>query len=363
MVKHKSGVKINHDYFSISTRWDNLRYFLRQGHVLAHLVDRVKWHYFPRYFIVPRFPTHLEVEASSACQMRCPMCKTVEMMKSGIFHTGVMGFELYKKIIADCRGEPLHSIKLSWRGEPLLNPNIVEMIVYAKQHGIRDVAFLTNGERLNPNLTAQLVDSGLDWLSISFDGMGDVYNRIRKPAIYEETLEKIRYLRSYRDSRRRIKPLIRIQSVHSAIRGKETEFLKLWDGVADRVNIIADQIRSVSEKDYVHDPNYICPAPWQRMCITWDGKVVQCFGDYLEDNILGNVNQKSLGAIWKDAPFQELRQLIKRGERLRTKPCRTCSDDGVIEEEEIILGDRVVKAAHYTHQGIDVKEMNSSLNE
>jgi radical SAM protein with 4Fe4S-binding SPASM domain len=363
MARQRGNVKINHDYFSISTKWENLSYFLRQGHILSHVVDRIKWHYFPKFFLVPSFPTHMEVEASSACQMRCPMCKTAEMMKSGIFHAGVMDFALYKKIIDECRREPLHSIKLSWRGEPLLNPRIVEMIVYAKQQGIRDVAFLSNGERLHPTLTEALVDSGLDWISISFDGMGEVYNRIRKPAIFEETLEKIRYFRAYRDRRQKTKPLIRIQSVHSAIRGQEADFLKLWDGVADRVNIIADQIRSIAEKDYVHDPTYICPAPWQRMCISWDGKVVQCVTDYLEGNILGNVNEKSLKAIWKDQPFHELRRLMKQGERLRTQPCRTCSDDGVIEEEEIRLGERVVKAAHYTHQGIDVEQLDSSLHE
>ncbi|MCK9376427.1 MAG: SPASM domain-containing protein [Syntrophobacterales bacterium] len=363
MAGQRGKVKINHDYFSISTRWENLRYFLRQGHILSHVTDRIKWHYFPKFFLVPSFPTHLEVEASSACQMRCPMCKSVEMIKSGIFHAGLMDFELYKKIIEDCRKEPLHSIKLSWRGEPLLNPRIVEMIAYAKQQGIRDVAFLSNGERLNPGLTEALLDSGLDWISISFDGMGEIYNRIRKPAIFEETLEKIRYFRAYRDRRQRRKPLIRIQSVRSAIQGKEEDFLRLWHGVADRVNIIADQKRSIAEKDYIHDPNYICPSPWQRMCISWDGKVVQCYGDYLEGNILGDINEKSLKAIWQDQPFQELRRLMRHGKRLVTKPCRTCSDGGLTEEEEIILGDRVVKVARYIHQGIDVKEMDSSLNE
>lgn len=363
MARQSGKVKINHDYFSISNRRDNLRYFLRQGHIISHLVDRIKWNYFPKFFLLPSFPTHLEIEASSACQMRCPMCKTAEMIKKGIINAGLMDFELYKKIIDDCSREPLHSIKLSWRGEPLLNPRIVEMIVYAKQQGIRDVAFLSNGERLHPELIEALIDSGLDWISISFDGMGEIYNRIRKPAIFEETLEKIRYFRAYRDRRQKIKPLIRIQSVHSAIRGREGDFLKLWEGVADRVNIIADQKRSTEEKDYIHDPDYICPSPWQRMCIAWDGKVVQCYGDYLEGNILGNVSEKSLRAIWKDKPFQELRLLMKQGKRLLTKPCRTCSDGGIIEREEIILGDRVVEAARYVHQGIDVKEMNSSLHE
>ena len=64
MGHSKVKIKINHDYFSISTRWENLRYFLRQEHVFGHLVDRVKWHYYPRLFtVVSRFPTHLEVEA------------------------------------------------------------------------------------------------------------------------------------------------------------------------------------------------------------------------------------------------------------------------------------------------------------
>lgn len=359
MGDKSNKVKINHDYFSLSTKWENIKYFLHQEYILSHLIDRIKWHYYPKYFIVPSFPTHLEIEASSACQMRCPMCKTTEMVKMGIKFFGFMDFELYKKIIDECANEPLYSIKLSWRGEPLLNPNIAEMVSYAKKKGIKDVAFLSNGERLNPKLIEELVDAGLDWISISFDGMGDVYNKIRQPAIFEETVEKIKYIRQYREKMNSKKPLIRIQSVHSAIRGKELEFLKLWDGIADRVNFIADQKRSMDQKDYRHDPYYICPSPWQRMCISRDGKVVQCYSDYMEGNILGNVNEKSLKEIWHDRPLNELRQLMKNGKRLATKPCMTCSDGGIIEEEEVMVGNRKIKAAHYVHQGIDVKQLEA----
>lgn len=357
MYNDRKKVKINHDYFSLSNRWENIRYFLKQGYLLPHIIDRIKWHYFPKYFISPGFPTHLEIEASSACQMRCPMCKTTEMVKNGTAKFGFMDIGLYRKIIDECSGEPLYSIKLSWRGEPLLNPHIVEMVSYAKQKGIRDVAFLSNGERLNSKLTEDLVEAGLDWISISFDGMGEIYNKIRKPAIFEETVEKIKYLRQYREKIKRSKPLIRVQSVHSAIRGKEAEFLALWTGIADRVNFIADQKRSVDQKDYRHDSSYICPSPWQRACIAWDGKVPQCYGDYMEGNILGSVKEKNVKEIWLDGPFKQLRELIKTGKRLTTKPCGTCSDGGVTEEEEIIIGDRKIKAAHYVHQGIDVKKM------
>ena len=359
----KGTVKINHDYFALSSKWENLKYFFRQGNVLAHIMDRIRWHYYTKHFIVAAFPTHLEVEASSACQMRCPMCKTTQMVDEGVDFLGSMDFDLYKKIIDECAGEGLYSIKLSWRGEPLLNPKIVEMVAYAKEKGIKDVAFLSNGERLTKEMVEALVDAGLDWISISFDGMSETYNRIRKPAIFEETVEKIKYLREYREKRGGHKPLIRVQSVHSAIRGIEGEFLQLWEGIADKVNFIADQKRSLDQKDYRHDHTYICPSPWQRLCIGWDGKVSQCYGDYMEEGTLGDIRESTVKEVWTGEPMRNLRDLMKNLKRLATKPCRTCSDGGITEEEEITVGDRKITAVHYVHQGIDVKDTSKEDNE
>ena len=106
-----------------------------------------------------------------------------------------MDFELYKKIIEECRRNGVYSIKLSWRGEVLLHPKIVEMVKYAKERGIKDVGFLTNGGLLDKKLSEQLIDAKLDWISISFDGLGGKYESIRYPLKYEETLGKIRDLK------------------------------------------------------------------------------------------------------------------------------------------------------------------------
>lgn len=359
-MKRKT-IKINHDYFSLSKSWENFKYFLKQGPFLPHLIDRLKWYYGPRFFILTKFPTHLEIEASSTCQLRCPMCKTTEMINTGQVFSGLMNFDLYKKIIDEAATNSLYSIKLSWRGEPLLNPKIVEMVVYAKQKGIKEVAFLTNGERLNSVIIEKLVESELDWISISFDGLKEIYEKIRQPAIFEETVAKAKYLRSYRDKLGRQKPLIRVQSVHSAIRGQEGEFLEIWKGIADRVNIIADQIRSIAEDDYRHDDTYLCPSPWQRMCIGWDGRVAQCYGDYMYGNIMGDVKNQTLTQIWLGEPFKQLRELMKKSRRLETKPCRTCSDGGITEDEEIIIDGRKIKAVHYTDQQVDVKKMQDQI--
>jgi hypothetical protein len=42
----------------------------------------------------------------------------------------------FRKIIDECATRGVYSVKLSWRGEPLLNPHIVDMVRYAKEKGI-----------------------------------------------------------------------------------------------------------------------------------------------------------------------------------------------------------------------------------
>ena len=45
------------------------------------------------------------------------------------------------------------------------------MINYAKSKKIKNVAFLTNAELLTDKLTEKLLETELDWISISADGV------------------------------------------------------------------------------------------------------------------------------------------------------------------------------------------------
>ena len=44
-----------------------------------------------------------------------------------------MSMELFNKIIKEIKSLEIPSIKLNWRGEPLLNPNLIQMIKLAKK--------------------------------------------------------------------------------------------------------------------------------------------------------------------------------------------------------------------------------------
>jgi radical SAM protein with 4Fe4S-binding SPASM domain len=339
----KDLFNFEHGYFRLSG--NPVKYFLSQGNVVAHITDRIKFRLFPKIYVVAGFPTHLDIEASSVCQMRCPMCYTSYMDSS---FKGIMKYDLYKKIIDQAVSEGVYSVKLSWRGEPLLNPRIVDIVRYAKKSGIKEVAFLSNGERLSNNISEQLVDAGLDWISFSIDGMDEVYNSIRVPAIFRESVEKVKYLRSYRDKKKQIKPLIRVQSILSAIKNNAEEYKKVWEGIADRVNFIADEARDFDLKNMAHDPAYVCPTPWQRMSIAFDGKVHQCITDYAGKWILGNTNVQSLSEIWHGASFEALRKHFRKHSALdNCEACHYCSDNVPTEARTIKVGNKLIKVSKY----------------
>jgi sulfatase maturation enzyme AslB (radical SAM superfamily) len=252
------------DYNRISGKIKSWLYEIKRGHLTNHIIDRIKWHIEPKFHHVIDFPTHLDIETSVTCQMRCPMCRR-KQMPIDLKH-GMMNFSLFRRIIDESVSRGVYSVKLSWRGEPLLHPKIVQMVKYAKEKGISDVAFLTNGERLTPSLVEGLVDAGLDWISISVDGTGETYDRIRWPETSEGIIKKVTMLKKYRDDANRKKPLIRIQTIYAAIKDNPMEYFSVWEKIGDKIYVIADQARA-DNNPFPRDPLFICYEPWRRLVI------------------------------------------------------------------------------------------------
>jgi len=325
----KKIFQFENDYFRVLG--NPFRYFINQGPIIKHLLDRIRFRIFPKLGIVSEYPTHIDIEAVSQCQLRCPMCWTTYLPDN---IKGKMKYEVFKKIIDEVAGKGVYSVRLSWRGESLIHPDIIKMIQYAKEKGIPEVAFLSNAGRLDKKMAEAIVDSGLDWISFSADGVDEVYNEIRKPLKFNDTIEKIQYLKNYRDNQGLNKPLIRVQSIISAMISNSEKFENVWKGVCDRVNVISDENR-LFEEEQQHDKYYMCPTPWQRLTIAHDGRVHQCKADYTAAQILGDINVSSVYEIWHGSPIKELRNRFRKNEAVdHYKACSFCSDN-VIQENRV----------------------------
>ncbi|RJP21635.1 MAG: radical SAM/SPASM domain-containing protein [Candidatus Omnitrophota bacterium] len=287
-----------------------------RGKMVSYLLNRYQWKYYP-VKKVPSFPLNVDIEVSSKCQLKCTHCFR-QYMDMGEDH--YMPLNMYTKIVKECGDHRLFTLKFSMRGEPLMHPDIVEMVRLAKEAGIREVWINTNGGMITEKLARGLITAGVDWITVSFDGLGEIYEKIRTPLKYEQSLEKLKTLRRIRDELKG-KTLLNVQTLWSAIKEDPDAYVNLMKGIVDRVAYNPDM--NFEAAILVPDENFICPRLWQRIAITSRGNYLKCPSDFTMDEILGHVNQYSVKEAW-DILQEEQRQLHLSGRRLESKVCEKC---------------------------------------
>jgi radical SAM protein with 4Fe4S-binding SPASM domain len=284
---------------------------------------RKKWVEWPKNFYTGNFPLHLDIEASSICNLKCTFCATSYKLKG--FEMGTMDFDVFKKIIDEGSKEGLYAIKFNsgMRGEPLINKKLPEMIAYAKKKGILDVYFNTNAMLLSAEISEMIVKAGLDRISISFDGTTqEVYEKNRRGASYETVMKNIEDLVRIKKELGYETPRIRVQTVALPKVDLE-EYKKFWDEIADEVAFIDFKDYSEVKTDLIED--WVCPYLWQRMMITWEGSIRVCGFDYSEGHGLGNVKTSSIRNAWKGSEMDRIKKFHRKGLSHKIRICNECS--------------------------------------
>lgn len=293
----------------------------RQRTDAAYLEYRRQWMENPANFVLREFPIHLDIEASSRCNLDCTFCDKQQMMGRDEF--GDLDFGLFTKIMDEAAGHGLCGLKLSYRGEPLLNPRLPEMIRYAKDRGVLDVYFNTNAMLLSRKLSARLVESGLDRISISIEGTDPVaYETSRRGAKFQRVVDNLRALAEVRAELGSITPSIRVQTVRLPGLDLE-EYGRFWLQYADETACV-DFKDAVNTHAGVEVPGWACPQLWQRMTITWNGHVMACNNDDFRFLSPGNARDRSILDCWTDARVRQAREMHRQGVSHRVKACDVC---------------------------------------
>ena len=346
-------MKINKGQIRLTTRKKNFMFELHRGkgHLFSYIVNRLKWHLYPRTHFVSKFPSHVDIELSSACDLNCPMCyTTTDEFKSKV-KRGNMNFDLFKKIIDECVKYNLYSIRLSMRGEAFLNPHIYDMIQYAKEKGIKEVSSLTHGGRIDEKDFERLIDLGLDWLTISFDGIGETYEKIRAPLKFDEMVQKIKNFQEIKKQRGVIKPVIKVQTVWPAISKNPEEFYNIFNPITDQVasNPLIDWL--FNDTDIIYEENFTCPQLWERLLVGSDGGVMMCANDEMGAHIVGNANEESLYNIWHGEKLEEARKIHVRHMGVKEiNICKNCQLPRKTQRETTKIGGRTISIDNYINR-------------
>ena len=112
-------------------------------------------------------PVALSIEPTNSCNLHCPECLTGSGNLSR--KRGKISQDNFNQIINQVYKE-LCYLLLYFQGEPFLHPQFIDFIRYAKSKGIF-VASSTNGHFLSEANAKDIVQSKLDFLIISLDGV------------------------------------------------------------------------------------------------------------------------------------------------------------------------------------------------
>jgi radical SAM protein with 4Fe4S-binding SPASM domain len=264
-------------------------------------------------------PEVLAIEATNACMMDCEMCPRREMTRP----VGNMDSGLFRKIVDEAK-EYSEWIWLHLLGDPLLHPQIEQLIKYANIKGIK-TRISTNPNCLTERKSRAIIEAGLDLIHISVDGIdNETYKSVRgKNADYGQAMVNIERLIQLRNDTVKHRPIIRI----AIIRMKKTanyidEFKRIWSDKGVDDIIVTDYItwdgsvqRIVNEagdtnlsSEYRDSSKRTCFLPWLSVEILWDGRVVPCCFDSDGKNVLGDMNNESLESIWNNQSMLALRK-------------------------------------------------------
>lgn len=160
---------------------DPLRYGRQSGKLPSHLLQ----------FSQDKKPV-VVWNVGRRCNLRCVHCYS---QSRDLQYPDELTHDEGLKLLDDLAafGSP---VALFSGGEPLMRPDIIELIRHARAGGMRAV-LSTNGTLINEEMAAQLKECGLSYVGVSLDGLEETNDRFRgMHGAFRQALEGIRNCRA-----------------------------------------------------------------------------------------------------------------------------------------------------------------------
>jgi len=145
-------------------------------------------------------PVEYIVETTAKCNLYCPMCprETHKQPKED------MTDEIFNRLVEQS-GRTAEHMMLIGLGEPFMDRKIFDRIEYCDRHKISTL-LSTNGTFLDEKLSARLLDSPLEQITLSFDGATkESYEHYRKGAKFEKVRDNfVRFARMKRERKGKV---------------------------------------------------------------------------------------------------------------------------------------------------------------
>ena len=292
-----------------------------------YLFYRYRYETFPQRKIVDDFPPCLQVEPTSICNYRCVFCYQVDedFTKRSGGHMGMMSLDMFKRIVDEAAGK-CEAVTLASRGEPLVCPNIEEMLAYAAG---KFLAFKmnTNAWFLDEAKCHGILQSDLNTLVFSADAASEpAYSQFRVGGSLDRVLKNVTRFREIQTKHYpKSRTITRVSGVQVPGTPDLDQMEKFWGDLVDQVAFVKyNPWENTYEQPINHIPT-ACTDLWRRMFVWWDGVVNPCDVDYKSTMAIGKATERSLRDLWQSDSYQQLRERHIQQQRSQCSPCNRCT--------------------------------------
>ena len=295
--------------------------------------------------IVFGFPFSLSIEPTTACNLACPECPSG--LKQFSRPTGKLDLNVHKHMLEQLKSSVFY-INYYFQGEPFIHPQFLDLIREAKLAKMY-TATSTNAHFIDKAKALEIIDSGLDRLIISVDGITQAtYEQYRVNGSLSKVLEASAFLVEAKKERKSATPFLIFQFL--AVKPNEAEIPAVFT-LAKEIGIDEVRIKTAQLYDFKNGNSLMpeqeeyaryakqsdgtyklkgrqgnhCWRMWSGSVLTWDGKVVPCCFDKDASHVLGNVTDQHFQGIWKSKEYQKFRYAVLVN-RQEIDICKNCSE-------------------------------------
>jgi radical SAM protein with 4Fe4S-binding SPASM domain len=281
-------------------------------------------------------PPMITLDVTNVCNLHCIHCPYSEIEARDDFKVAHFPWESFNKIVDELshHDQPC-LLRFVGDGEPMLHPNLVEMVELAKQRTGCTVNLTTNGTLLSHEKIERLFDADIDIIDVSLDGLSKpVYETVRKKSSFEKVMFNMFTLLQIK-RRKNPRTKIMVSFVKQNENQVETEwFVRFWTPLVDTV-MVRDlhsalgrikQLESATRNSVSGQERYPCPHLWKRLVIDSSGRVKFCASDWGDATMLGQIETSSLKSLWQGQMLKELRSQHLEGRIADNTACSKCTD-------------------------------------
>lgn len=282
------------------------------------------------------YPMMLVLSFVYPCNAECPHCPyTNSEIRADYRDVPFMPIETFRRI-ADQSGPHGAYLRISGGGEPMLHPNAVELLVYAKQQGCK-IGLITNGSKFTEESSRALLSAGVDMIEFSVDACdAETYEQVRRKLKWDVLLDNVSTMLRLRDELRSPSKIVASGvNQHGVDIDAVDTFWREVVGVDNFIkrkfltwgdNTRLDKTKSADPTPYLEAGEVPCPFIFERLNIDSRGNVMVCGYDIAAKTSMGNVNSENIADIWHGEGFRHYREMHLAGRGMEIPLCSGCPD-------------------------------------